>query len=187
MKKRAMLSAVLLSSSAIAGAPREVSAIYPGLAMFNGERECGTGAVVPWAVSLWVVTYAPHAPYGSSDRIYEISPDLRQIVREESVGGTPGKGGPWMQTQVPAAVPSDPFLMTGFDRKRLDLSNGGDGEATFTLEADVTGDGHWAVVKKFHLKPGESLQHTFPTWFQACWVRLISSNGTVATAQFTYD
>lgn len=184
MKKRAMLSAVLLSSSAIAGAPREVSAIYPGLAMFNGERECGTGAVVPCAVSLWVVTYAPHAP---SDQIYEISPDLRQIVREESVGGTPGKGGPWMQTQVPAGVPSDPFLMTGFDRMQLDLSNGVDGEATFALEADVTGEGHWAVVKKLHLKPGEALQHTLPRWFQACWVRLISSNGTVATAQFTYD
>jgi len=51
----------------------------------------------------------------------------------------------------------------------------------------VTGDGHWAAVKELHLKPGESLQHTFPAWFQACWVRLISSNGTVATAQFTYD
>ncbi len=187
MKKRAMLSAVLLSSSAIAGAPEEVSGIYPGLAMFNGEGECGTGAVVPWAGSLWVFTYPPHAPYGSSDQIYEISPDLRPIVREESVVGTPGKGGPWMQTQVPAGVPSDPFLMTGFDRKRLDLSNGGDGKATFTLEADVTGDGHWVVVKKFHLKSGEALQRIFPRWFQACWVRLISYNGTVATAQFTYD
>ena len=103
------------------------------------------------------------------------------------LGKPRGKGGPWMQTQVSAGVPSDPFLMTGFDRKRLDLSNGGDGEATFTLEADVTGDGHWAAVKELHLKPGESLQHTFPAWFQACWVRLISSNGTVATAQFTYD
>ena len=89
MKKRAMLSAVLLSASTIAGAPKEVSGIYPGLAMFNGEGECGTGAVVPWAGSLWVVTYAPHAPYGSSDKLYEIRPDLRQIVREESVGGTP--------------------------------------------------------------------------------------------------
>jgi hypothetical protein len=103
------------------------------------------------------------------------------------LGKPRGKGGPWMQTQVRAGVPSDPFLMTGFDRKRLDLSNGGDGEATFTLEADVTGDGNWAAVKELHLKPGESLQHTFPAWFQACWVRLISSNGTVATAQFTYD
>ena len=28
--------------------PRQVSGIYPTLAMFNNEGECGTGAVVVW-------------------------------------------------------------------------------------------------------------------------------------------
>jgi pimeloyl-ACP methyl ester carboxylesterase len=51
--------------------------------------ECGTGAVVPWAGKLWVITYGPHLPFGSSDKLYEISPDLQQTVRPESVGGTP--------------------------------------------------------------------------------------------------
>lgn len=69
--------------------PRQVSGIYPSLAMFNKEGECGTGAVVPWADRLWAITYAPHRPYGSSDKLYEITPDLKQIVRSESVGGTP--------------------------------------------------------------------------------------------------
>jgi hypothetical protein len=103
------------------------------------------------------------------------------------LGKPRGKGGPWMQSQVRAGIPSDPFLMTGFDRKRLDLSNDGDTQAEFTLEADVTGEGSWAVVKRFHLKSGEAIQHIFPTWFQACWVRLISSKDAVATAQFTYE
>ena len=66
-----------------------VSGIYPHLAHYNEEGECGTGAVVPWADRLWVVTYGPHLPYGSSDKLYEITPDLRQIIRPESVGGTP--------------------------------------------------------------------------------------------------
>jgi hypothetical protein len=66
-----------------------VSGIYPHLAMFNDEGECGTGAVVPWADRLWVITYGPHLPNGSSDKLYEITPDLEQIVRPESVGGTP--------------------------------------------------------------------------------------------------
>jgi hypothetical protein len=57
--------------------------------MFNPDGECGTGAVVPWADRLWVVTYAPHKPNGSADKLYEITPDLTQIVRPESVGGTP--------------------------------------------------------------------------------------------------
>lgn len=66
-----------------------VSGIYPRLAYYNNEGECGTGAVVPWADRLWVVTYAPHSPNGSSDKLYEITPDYRQIVRDESIGGTP--------------------------------------------------------------------------------------------------
>ncbi len=69
--------------------PVQVSGIYPGLAMYNSQGECGTGAVVPWADRLWVITYSPHYPHGSDDKLYEITPDLHQIVREESLGGTP--------------------------------------------------------------------------------------------------
>lgn len=65
------------------------SGIYPHLAYYNNEGECGTGAVVPWAGRLWVVTYGPHLPFGSSDKLYEITPDLKKIVRPESIGGTP--------------------------------------------------------------------------------------------------
>lgn len=69
--------------------PKELSGIYPHLAYYNNEGECGTGAVVPWAGDLWMITYGPHLPYGSSDKLYQITPDLQQIVREESIGGTP--------------------------------------------------------------------------------------------------
>ncbi len=81
---------VLLAAAAVSRAePVQLSGIYPELAFFNNEDECGTGAVVPWADRLWVITYAPHAPTGSSDKLYEITPDLKQIVRPESIGGTP--------------------------------------------------------------------------------------------------
>ncbi len=70
-------------------AGEEWSGIYPHLASFNNENECGTGAVVPWAGRLWVVTYAPHSPRGSSDKLYEITPELEMTVRPESIGGTP--------------------------------------------------------------------------------------------------
>ncbi|GGM52137.1 hypothetical protein ACFFX1_08215 [Dactylosporangium sucinum] len=81
----------LLSSAAARAAtavPRSVSGIYPTLAMFNNEDECGTGAVVPWSGRLWVTTYGPHLVKGSSDKLYEVTPDLQQVVRPESVGGT---------------------------------------------------------------------------------------------------
>ena len=54
-------------------APIQISGIYPHLAYYNQEGECGTGAVVPWADRLWVITYAPHFPQGSSDKLYEIT------------------------------------------------------------------------------------------------------------------
>lgn len=70
-------------------APDSISGIYPRLAYYNNEGECGTGAVVPWADRLWVVTYGPHSPNGSSDKLYEVTSDYQQIVHEESIGGTP--------------------------------------------------------------------------------------------------
>lgn len=66
-----------------------ISGVYPHLTMRNDERECGTGAVVPWQGSLWAITYAPHKPDGSSDKLYEITADLTQKIFEDSVGGTP--------------------------------------------------------------------------------------------------
>lgn len=69
--------------------PVQFSGIYPSLAYFNNEGECGTGAVVHFADRLWVITYGPHLPWGSSDKLYEITPDLKLITRPESIGGTP--------------------------------------------------------------------------------------------------
>ena len=69
--------------------PIQFSGVYPHLAYYNNEAECGTGAVVPWAGSLWIVTYAPHRPLGSTDKLYEVTAELEQIIHEESVGGTP--------------------------------------------------------------------------------------------------
>jgi hypothetical protein len=89
MTRAAALVLSLSLAPLACAAPRQISGIYPHLAMFNNEGECGTGAVVPWADRLWVVTYAPHQPNGSSDKLYEITPDLQQIIRPESIGGTP--------------------------------------------------------------------------------------------------
>jgi len=88
---RLMILTVLLLATGrtLAAEPLEVSGIYPQLAMFNKGGECGTGALVPWADRLWAITYSPHEPWGSSDKLYEITPGLEQIIRPKSVGGTP--------------------------------------------------------------------------------------------------
>src|SRR5215217_5447400 len=85
----AFLWPLCLAAQLLAAEPRSVSGIYPHLAYFNNEGECGTGAVVPWTDRLWVITYGPHLPLGSSDKLYEIDSALALTVRPESVGGTP--------------------------------------------------------------------------------------------------
>jgi hypothetical protein len=89
---RPLLSSLLFIFAATAFSAEALpsfSGIYPHLAMFNSQGECGTGAVVPWADKLWVVTYSPHSPKGSDDKLYSIDSALRQTIHPESIGGTP--------------------------------------------------------------------------------------------------
>lgn len=89
---KAMVVALSLGSVSLtvrSNVPDSISGIFPNLASYNLEGECGTGAVAPWAGSLWYVTYAPHAPYGSSDKLYQVTPDKQLIVSPLSIGGTP--------------------------------------------------------------------------------------------------
>ena len=80
----------------------QVSGVYPHLALFNegGSTACGTsrfgdggeggiGAVTPWAGQLWMITYSPHCPNGSSDKLYSIDNALNTTIHPESIGGTP--------------------------------------------------------------------------------------------------
>lgn len=136
--KSSLLALSILGGVALAQEPRNISGIYPSLAMFNNEGECGTGAVVPWADRLWVITYGPHLPFGSSDKLYEIAPELKQIVRPESVGGTPANRmihresqqliiGPYLidaQRNVRVIPPSRmPGRLTGNARSLTDPAN----------------------------------------------------------------
>lgn len=92
MKKRSLqlgFVILLLSASCLAGEPLQISGRYPHLAVFNKGGECGIGAVVPWAERLWIITYSPHSPGGSDDKLYEIDQQLNKATRPESVGGTP--------------------------------------------------------------------------------------------------
>ena len=84
-----LLVAALGCDSVLAEEKLNISGVYPHLTMYNKDSECGTGAVVPWAGKLWVITYGAHHPTGSSGKLYEISDDLVQNIRPESIGGTP--------------------------------------------------------------------------------------------------
>lgn len=65
-----------------------ISGTYPHLAVFNNDGECGIGAVAEWAGKLWFITYPPHAPNGSADKLWSVDTNLNIQPFAGSVGGT---------------------------------------------------------------------------------------------------
>ncbi|HZJ15165.1 MAG TPA: hypothetical protein VFD27_08960 [Chthoniobacteraceae bacterium] len=84
-----------------------------------------------------------------------------------------------------AGVPSDAYLASGYDRKRLSLTS--TAAAAFRIEADFTGTGEWSIVARMNVAAGKTLEHEFPDAFGAYWLRLVAEADTSATALFTYE
>ena len=102
-------------------------------------------------------------------------------------GKPAGWGGPWWQTDVKAGEPSDPFLMTGFDKKVLHLAQESEEMVTFTVEVDFLGHGSWHAYGDFAVSPGGYGHHEFPDAFSAHWVRVTADGDCRASACFTYS
>jgi hypothetical protein len=95
--------------------------------------------------------------------------DCRRVVRSEDgrvalwfgdiddlwkLGKPTGTGGPWHETAVQAGQFSDPYLMTGFDRKTLTLRHDQPQPVTVTIEVDVTAEGHYQPYARVASPPG---------------------------------
>lgn len=103
-------------------------------------------------------------------------------------GKPSGWGAVWRQTTVKAHEYSDPFLMTGFDRKVLHLSHSSKGDLTISIEVDVLGDGSWQKYAAVTVPASTGYAcHVFPEAFSAHWVRLKADRESKLTAQFFYN
>ncbi len=102
------------------------------------------------------------------------------------LGKPVGHGGPWLDTNVKSEVPSDPYLMKGYDQKTVVLSHDHSDAVTITLQIDLDGNGFWVDYRTISVLPGTPVQHEFPDGFSACWVRAVCNTNTSATAQFEY-
>ncbi|NOX56457.1 MAG: hypothetical protein GXP27_18835 [Planctomycetes bacterium] len=102
------------------------------------------------------------------------------------LGKPVGRGGPWMNSLVQPGQPSDPYLMTGYDRKRLQLWHDARTAVTFTIGVDFDHNG-FHVYRRITVPAGEKVMHRFPDGFQAHWVRLTADSTCHATAEFLYE
>lgn len=99
-------------------------------------------------------------------------------------GKPKGWGGPWWQESVKAGVPSDPYLMTGFEHKCIELSHNAGREIKFDIELDL--HGHGKFVKYRTLSTATALIEVFPTGLSAHWMRVVSDTDCTASAQLHY-
>ena len=100
------------------------------------------------------------------------------------MGKPAGWGGVWRNSPVKAGDRSDPFLMTGFQRKVLHLITDRPG-ARVAIEIDPTGTGEWAQYDEVLLRKSYAAV-SFPEGFSAHWVRLLSGSAQNVTAEFIY-
>jgi hypothetical protein len=101
------------------------------------------------------------------------------------LGKPVGQGGPWQDSQVTRGQPSDPYLMTGYDRKTLALT--ADRDVQITVEVDVDHHSGWHLYQVFPLRAGATTTHEFPTGYSAHWLRVIADQDCRATAQLSYE
>lgn len=116
-------------------------------------------------------------------------------------GKPQGWGGPWLTDDVAPFTPSDPYLMTGFDKKALHLRaenvDAAGAGVRVTIQVDFTGNaGHlgakgftmpWSdfdVVTLTAAKPYS--YYDFPAGFSAHWVRFVTDAQCNCTAWLTY-
>lgn len=99
-------------------------------------------------------------------------------------GRPQGWGGPWWKTDVRKGVPSDPFLLTGFEHKMLHIRAGQ--MAAFNIEIDFLGDGTWNHYEQIKTGADCYTKHIFPDAFSAHWVRLVPQADCRATATFFF-
>ncbi|MCA9055616.1 MAG: hypothetical protein KDA75_17365, partial [Planctomycetaceae bacterium] len=103
------------------------------------------------------------------------------------LGKPVGIGGPWKDSAVTAGQPSDPYLMTGFDQKSVELSHDSSEPVTFRIEIDYSNRDYWKPYTEIVAPAGETVRYEFPAQYLAHWGRFVADRDCEATAWLTYE
>jgi hypothetical protein len=95
-----------------------------------------------------------------------------------------GEGGLWKDETVSAGKASLPFLMSGYDKKKMTLTS--DTDVEFLLEVDVDHNG-FKSFKKIRVQKGQTINFEFPDGFNAHWIRATPDKNCKTTVWITYS
>ena len=102
-------------------------------------------------------------------------------------GPRTGYGSVWQNDNVNAGHPSDPFLISGFDKKVLHIKHDNFSPVTFNIEIDIHGDGNWTKYTTLNVDRKGYAYYIFPKDFRAQWIRLISDTNCKISASFYFS
>jgi hypothetical protein len=103
------------------------------------------------------------------------------------LGKPVGIGGPWKNDHVIASIPSDPYLIGFYDKRKVSFRHDHDETVDFTIEINAMGHGPWMDYATISVEPGRTIEHTFESDFEARWVRVVADKNCEATAWFVYE
>jgi hypothetical protein len=96
-----------------------------------------------------------------------------------------GEGGPWKNSDIKANELSDMYLMTGYDKKSVQLESDKNTEISLFININ-----HYlekpVLFKTFNVKAGEKITYDFPEGFSAHWIQAKADTDCNATVWFIY-
>jgi hypothetical protein len=103
------------------------------------------------------------------------------------LGKPRGHGGPWAKTAAQADVPSDPYLMTGYDRKTLSLENHPTIPCASRSSSTRPATAASRRGARSACRRANGSTSGCPDGLNAYWVRAVSNKDAALTCQLTYE
>lgn len=104
----------------------------------------------------------------------------------ENFGPKAGWGGIWVQDEIQAEVPSDPFLLSGYQQRALHLAHTSPHPVDFRIEIDEKGTGNWIPYRTLQVPAKGYAFDLMPEDLSATWLRITAEQNCEATAYFHY-
>ena len=108
------------------------------------------------------------------------------INKPDELGSTTATGSVWVNEDIPAGQPSDPFLFAGWKTRCAWIQNEGKSKTDFTFEVDANGKGDWKTYKTIPVEPGKTAFIDFNPGEEGEWIRVKINSNSTATVTFSY-
>jgi hypothetical protein len=102
----------------------------------------------------------------------------------ENLGTPVGWGGPWLNDNVRANSPSDPFLVSGFSEGVLHLKHATESPVDFVIETDRDGRGQWQAVATVNVPAKGYAYRILKEELNAQWVRIRTRQEATSVCAF---